>query len=275
MKICILYSGGLDSFLLYRWALTQVSANEVVCVYFDIGQPYVEKEVAATKQLGVPTDYRRVDWLANGGITNNPNSSSGNIMIPGRNLALVTLAACIYRPHHIWLGALEGETHDKAHDKNYPFLMLTNEVLQYVFSTYGDPAETPRLGFPFADMKWSKLDLVREMLQRGLATQEEVLITSSCLNGGVAKNCGECVVCLRRWGIFRQLGFSEPYAVHPLASEANRKVVVEMASASSYYDKKRSDEVLPAVLDLLGLPSDCPKVILERALTWAVQQQFQ
>jgi len=266
--VCLLYSGGLDSFLLYKWGKAQ--GCEITCVFFDIGQPNVVKELAAIKVLGIAAEYRRIEWLQGLPLFSNPSSLSGNIMIPGRNLVLCALAASIYLPNEIWLGALAGETHDRAHDKNYRFLEQTNDLFDYVFSTYG---HQPRLVFPFADLGWSKLDVVRELMQAGIVTADEVMTTSSCLLAGEQKNCGECVVCLRRWGIFTQLGFEESYAVSPLASKENRRIVYEMLRPSSHYDDKRKAEVLPAVLKVLGLPQDCPPLIVERSLRWAFSNE--
>jgi 7-cyano-7-deazaguanine synthase in queuosine biosynthesis len=146
----------------------------------------------------------------------------------------------------IWLGALLGETHDKATDKNQMFAQLTSETLQYVLSPFRKPSDIgPDVVFPLAKHGLNKKTSVTWALQNGF-TPEDLMATSSCLSGEHG-NCGQCVVCLRRWGIFKQHGFEEQYNVHPLTVEDNFKIIREMLKHNSYYDEHRRSEVLPAL----------------------------
>jgi hypothetical protein len=89
---------------------------------------------------------------------------------------------------------------------------------------------------------------VKWALKSGLS-KEELLATSSCLSGEPG-NCGHCVVCLRRWGIFTQLGIREEYNRDPLSCEENRAIIDEMLYGN-HYDESRKEEILPA-LRLIG-----------------------
>jgi len=247
MEILILYSGGLDSLIMKRWAEVNHPDANVRCVWYDIGQEYNEKELQALPDF---VEKRSIDWLRpHQELISKEGSSSGSIIIPGRNAVLSTTAASMYLPDEIWLGALLGETHEGSTDKNYTFLDKINEMLYYVHSPYKPNGVTVR--FPLADAGFGKYEAVEWAFNNGVSTQD-ILKSSSCLSGEKG-NCGKCVVCLRRWGIFKQLGFAESYNVHPLTQDNNIKIIVEMLMYESgmidncHYDEFRRREIVPAL----------------------------
>jgi 7-cyano-7-deazaguanine synthase in queuosine biosynthesis len=225
-------------------------------VYFDIGQEYAWKEIKA-----LPDDViiHKVDWLKdNSELISKDGSASGNIIIPGRNSTLVNLAASIYCPDEIWLGALLGEMHEGSTDKNNTFKCKMNNVLKYIYSPF---ERTPQIVFPLADMNFDKLESVRWLLQNGVSIAD-ILKTSSCLKGTKIP-CGTCVVCCRRKGIFLQLGFSEEYQTDPFLAEENIPMIREMLSfearitTSCHYDNHRRREIVPALIKEFNLgPKD-------------------
>ena len=106
--------------------------------------------------------------------------------------------------------------------------------------------------FPFVDANMGKLEVTRWFLDNG-GTPADVIGSSSCLSGetsDTSKNCGQCIVCLRRWGIFTQLGISETYVHDPVndMSPQNRKMVKEMMKGDAgHYDSFRRSEIIPAL----------------------------
>lgn len=252
MKIVILFSGGLDSLIMKRFAEVNNPNDEVVCIWYDIGQPYADKErnalpdyVEQVKLGFTMKEYAKADG----------KSLSGGIFIPGRNLALATLAACTYLPDEIWLGALLGETHASATDKNFKFATDTTDLLSYVLGPFLDPAKpTTKIRLPLAEHGLNKLTATAWALDNGIS-QETLMATSSCLSGEPG-NCGQCIVCLRRWGIFKQLGFEEQYNVHPLSVPHNLEIIEKLKQGSNY---DRQVEILPA----LGFPVNRPREGLE------------
>lgn len=242
MKILILYSGGLDSLVMARYAELNFPDAEVIKLWYDIGQPYNYKERAA-----LPNDVivRDLPWLgANASLVQGKGESfSGDIYIPGRNLALAVNAACQFLPDRIWMGALQGEIHAGATDKNYTFLHHVNSTLNYVLSPF---TKSIQVEFPLADAGFGKFESVEWALNSGVPPAT-ILASSSCLSGELG-NCGHCVVCLRRWGIFKQLGLEEDYNVDPLSVRENRQIINEMLTGD-YYDGFRKREILPALTD--------------------------
>ncbi len=242
MKVVILYSGGLDSFIMKKYADSK--GYDVTLVHYDIGQPYSKKEDEAIKNSGYSVDVRKIDWLRSESEIKSKTGTVGNIMIPGRNLVLATLAASTYLPDQIWMGGLKGEDHVRATDKNKKFITETNKLWSYVYSPYNT---IPKLVFPLVENNWGKFEAVKWAYDSHNATQEEILKTSSCLNNSDTKNCGSCVVCCRRKYIFMQLGFSEPMEVDPLSNKENRDMIIDMLRDTGRYDSFRKQEILPGL----------------------------
>lgn len=240
MKITILFSGGLDSLIMKRFAEVNYPHAEVNCVWFDLGQDYVEKERATLPSY---VEQIKLGFTLGARGKSDGETLSGNIFIPGRNMVLASIVASLFLPDEIWLGALIGETHDNATDKNFMFLSMFNELAGYVLSPFKQDVE---LRFPLAGAGLNKLTATKWALEHGF-TPEQLMATSSCLSGEPG-NCGACMVCLRRWGIFKQLGFEEPYNRHPLTVPENLKIIQGLKESKN---EDRRCEILPA-LEMVG-----------------------
>jgi 7-cyano-7-deazaguanine synthase in queuosine biosynthesis len=253
-KVVILYSGGLDSFIMKKLAEAKYPDLELILAHFNIGQAYSEKEDNAIRNSGFDVDYRKVEWLAKGEqLVAKSESNSGNIIIPGRNMILSSLAASIYSPDEVWMGGLKGEDHAGSTDKNQEFIDRSNNLWSYVYSPF---EKTPQLVFPFIKENWGKFEAVEWVYKNGHATKEELLSTSSCLSDSEGKNCGHCVVCCRRKYIFKQLGFEEEYEQDPLTGEDNLKMIIRMLEVpldapddheKYHYDSWRRREIIPGL----------------------------
>jgi 7-cyano-7-deazaguanine synthase in queuosine biosynthesis len=223
-----------------RWAEVYHPDADVKCVYYNIGQPYAYKEEAVLPSF---VERLKLDWLMpDEELHGKSDSQSGNIIIAGRNLVLATAAACKYLPDQVWMGALLGETHAGSTDKNWEFLSHATKTLSYVLSPFKPEGIDVR--FPLAQNGLNKLTATKWALKHGISA-ETIQSTSSCLSGE-AGNCGRCVVCFRRWGIFKQLGLHEEYNTHPLEWHENLKIAEEMIYGS-HYDAHRKAEILPAL----------------------------
>lgn len=239
-KIVVLYSGGLDSCVMLHMA-KNVQDAEVIPVYFDIGHDYAWKE---KKQLPEDCQIFDMTWFSAKGRSKDGNAMGG-IFIPGRNMMFATLAACKFVPDEIWLGACCGEDHGQATDKNEHFRNLQNTLLDYVLSPFGEV----RLVYPFIELEMGKLQVTEYAIKNGFA--DKVVQSSSCMNGEEG-NCGVCGVCLRRAGIFKQLGLHEEYNRDPWTAKENRDMILQMLLAYknndfSHYNEYRIEEIVPAL----------------------------
>lgn len=247
MKISILYSGGLDSYIMYRMALIMHPEAHIRCIYYDHGQPVAKREIAGLPDF---VEVRRIDWLdENKKPVAQPGRREGAIMIPGRNLVFGTLLACQELPDEIWIGALHGETHAKGTDKNWIFLEHLNRTINYVLGPfrYYQPIT---VRFPLAEKNLDKRSSVAWALENG-CTIDELKSTRSC-HSGETDRCGNCIQCFKRWCVFGSNGFSEEYDIHPLLSEFGRQFTFDLfnceAGNDSYYEKDTRWELLPYLI---------------------------
>jgi len=244
-KISVLYSGGLDSRIMHHMAKIKYPNAEITATYFKHGQPNEAREVN-----GLPAfvDIKQIDWL---GGDKQPVAQKGRregaIMIPGRNLLFATAIACQELPNEIWIGALQGETHEKGTDKNYTFLSKMNETLGYVLGPF---QENITGVFPLADAGLDKLGEVKWALENGL-TKEDLLDTRSC-HSGETERCGECIQCVKRWAVFGECGFSETYDLDPLESDFGKKFIYDLVNCAlgndDYYDEVTRAEMMPFII---------------------------
>src|SRR5690625_80518 len=137
MKIVILYSGGLDSYIMKRYAELKYPNAELKFIYYKHGAESEEKEISLLPEY---VEIRSIDWL---GDKIRPKAKkedpfAGAIYIPGRNLVFSVLAACQELPDEIWLGVLADENNEGATDKNSKFAGATSNLLSYVLSPFLD-----------------------------------------------------------------------------------------------------------------------------------------
>jgi len=228
-KIGMLYSGGLDSYVMHRKAVVENPDAEIVSIYYSHGQPAAEKEIAGLPDF---VEVRQIDWL--GGdkkpVPKPGREEEGAIMIPGRNLMFTTAIACQELPHEIHLGAYKGETNALSTDKNYTFVEKAENVLRYVLEPYlPEDGKDIKVRFPLAEAGWSKSDIVTWALDNGI-TKEDLKKTKSCFDAG-DDACGACIQCFKRWTAFGINGFTEETVIHPLKSEFGKQFAYELVAS--------------------------------------------
>ena len=244
IKISILYSGGLDSRIMWELAKRNNPNDEIKLVYWDHGQPVARREI---ETLPNEVEIRKVDWLnlPEQELVHQRGRREGKIMIPGRNLALAVLTACQDLPDELWIGALHGETHEKGTDKNYTFLTMLQDTLNYVIGPFLESKISVK--FPLEEMGLNKMSAVSWAIEVGISP-EELLKTRSC-HSSTTDRCGNCIQCFKRYCAFGMSGFKEEYDVHPLMSEFGKKFVKDMlnceAGIDDYYDEDSRAEIIP------------------------------
>lgn len=193
MKIVILYSSGLDSKIMKRYAEVKYPLAEVKCIYYAHGAESEEQEISLLPDF---VEVRKIDWLGDKikAVAKKEDPFAGAIYIPGRNLIFSALAACQEIADEIWMGTLWDEDNPKGTDKNATFRNLTSGVLSYVLSPFIDNVT---VRFPFVEEKWSKQHAVEWALKNGL-NAEEVMNTVSCWHYHGDRPCGKCKQCFKR-----------------------------------------------------------------------------
>lgn len=230
MKILILYSGGMDSFLLYQYAKYHYPDSEITCVYFKHG---CESEASELNNLPDFVEVKTVDWLTESkpALKKHTDSFAGNIYVPGRNLAFVTLGACQYLSDEIWLGVLADEDNPGATDKNTFFRQEVEKLLNYVLSPF---KSNIKVRFPFVENNWNKLRAINWALDIGIEKTKLTEQISCWYHTG--KNCGECKQCYKRELVFRLLDIVDTYKSNPIDSSYGKQLT------KMYIDKFKSGE---------------------------------
>jgi len=242
-KVCIMVSGGLDSFVSIKYAKSL--GLEPYPVFISFGQPYVEKEREALATLDVKYKEVKVDgWLQT-------EITTDNWIIPGRNLLFAVIGASF--ADRVWLGALSGEQHAFAreHDKSHKFFREATNLLSYIFEIQQSKTiiETPFGHF-------TKTKVVQWALAHGIG-EEKLKLTSSCYHGKL-HNCGICGTCFKRWIAMINNDIFELYESKPWENLYARRTSVEMWNAwkeksYSHYSWGRISETFRALQKVIKL----------------------
>lgn len=239
-KIVILYSGGLDSFMMYHYAKKTHPEAEIKCLFFKHGQDAEEDEI---KSLPDFVTVRTVDWLGSEikPVAKKSDPFAGNIYIPGRNLVFTVLAASQELPDEVWMGTMWDEDNIQATDKNEHFRTETSALLTYVLNPFIDHVN---IRFPFVELEFTKEKLVAWALENGI-TPEEMKATVSCWHQHGGRPCGTCKQCLKRNLIFGLNGFEEEYDIEPTKSPEAQETML------AYLHCKNPNRDERVVIDML------------------------
>lgn len=237
-RIVILYSGGLDSFILRHYAKKTEPDAEVICVYYNHGQASNDKEMSVLPDF---VEKLHIDWLTPGQELWSAKGRTDKNMIPGRNLVFAVASACKHLPNEVWLGGLHGENYSSATDKNEQFMRMTSDILSYVLSPFTEPV-TVRA--PFIELGLCKEGVIKWALGNGL-TPDDLLATKSCYNGETDA-CGNCIQCFKRWAIFSQYGWSDNFHTPIWKSEVSLGIIEEILKTKLGIVNTFNDEFINA-----------------------------
>lgn len=178
MKKVLLYSGGMDS-----WLISKLWKPDIR-LYVNMHTEYSESEM---KRL--PADVKVVDFPLG-------QFSLKNSIIPLRNLYLFCIAANVtgFEDVEICLGALCG---DRIHDKSQAFVYMLNPLLAYLYQEQiSQPGRRARAVLPYKEH--SKTELLKEYLEQGGTLQDAWEQSFSCYHPKDGKPCLACKACFRK-----------------------------------------------------------------------------
>ena len=226
--LTIMYSGGLDSFIAYHYAIKQ--GYNPLCLFVDMGHPYAEKEWNAIMSL--PEDIRPpVEKLEMKDLYRLISSRLHNQIIPSRNVMLATIGAMF--SGRVWINALDGEQNGKEHDKSERYFTDTSALLSFTNEAFQDKTI---IESPFST--FSKAETIQWALDNGIP-KEDLFKTSSCYDGSETK-CGVCLTCYKRKQAFKLCGIDEPgYKQDPFQSDYAKEVDLEIRKAHFSKDYTR------------------------------------
>ena len=235
--VAVMVSGGLDSFIAIEFAKSL--GYRPLPLFVDYGQPYTNKEIESLNKNKVEYEKVKVEGFINKKVT------PDDWIVPGRNLLLAMFGAI--RAGRVWIGALDGEMHKYARekDKTPEFFYASSALLTYVLDIIRPDTiiETP---FKYL----TKTEVVAWAISHGI-TKEQLLNTSSCYDEQDI-NCGVCSTCFKRWVAMKNNGIEEAYKRNPVNNAYGAKTVFGMKQAYTYkkfthYSLKRCLETFKAI----------------------------
>lgn len=183
MKKVLLYSGGLDSWLIDKLWKPDVK----VFVNVDSIGSHTEVERLPKDVQVHNLDIGKFELV------------DKNYLLPLRNLFLVEIAS--YYGDVICLGATGSSTH---YDKTEKFAKYAEDVLNYLWSE-SNPEKRVKIVMPFRT--WSKVDMLKEFVRQGGSLKEAWESSFSCYNPVNGKPCMECTSCKKRIAAFKEAGY--------------------------------------------------------------------
>lgn len=190
-KVVILYSGGLDSRIMYRMAEQQ--NYDITLLYYDYGNPDC---LAELETLPESVTVRKVQWFDNSTdrlLEKSTEKNKGAMYIPGRNLVFIILAACQELPDEIWLGSTYNEVNDLATDKNLTFKDKTEELINYTLKPFKNNI---KVRYPIYEAKMDKEEIIDWMFKNNFG--DDVRNSISCYHPINNKECGICHQCMKK-----------------------------------------------------------------------------
>lgn len=179
MKKVLLYSGGMDS-----WLIDKIWRPDLK-IYIDMNTSYSQQEI---ERLDADVRVVRFPQLSNYSL---PNS-----IIPLRNLYLYMIAAneTGFEDVQICLGALNG---DRINDKSQTFSQIATELLQYLYQPQqSQPGRRIEAVMLFKDM--SKRELCELYIKQGGTLKEIKEQSFTCYQPINDSECLSCKACFRK-----------------------------------------------------------------------------
>jgi len=216
MTKVLLFSGGIDSYIAYKWY--ESKWEKVLPLYVDLWTIYWLVEWECAKKL-LP-NAEKVECFI-------PQIEDKNAFIPARNLLLATIAVQFWNEIIMWW-----LKDDNCEDKNEAIFQEFSELLSKI------SRKDVKVLSPFWDM--TKNDIVEWYIHQWYDI-ENLKKTISCYNG--QHYCWKCPSCFRKWVVFNNNWIETPFYNEDLIREYKEKM------ESGKYDKKRTEITLKVIND--------------------------
>lgn len=181
MKKVLLYSGGMDSYIISRLWKPDVK------LYIDYG---IEQNKEEIKRLPSDVIIKRVDL-------SDYIENDGKNTIPLRNLLFANIA--INYGDVVAIGGVKGDLH---YDKSKRFARRATRLFNFVLMKE-DSKRKVKIVVPYKD--YTKEELLRTYIARGGSIKDIEKNTWSCHVPKDGKACGECSPCKRKNKAIREV----------------------------------------------------------------------
>ncbi len=188
MKEVLLYSGGMDSYVMAHMI------PEAKLLYINSGAKYSEEELKRVHHLA-PREVTVVQ-----GAVDLSRWERSDAIVPARNLFLVAIAS--FYGDRVYLGSTSG---DNSTDKDDRFCYLSSDLLSHIYDCDHFDRLPVEVEAPYK--QWSKKDLAVWLKAQYPQAVDGMKNTLSCYEplayGG---HCGQCKACIRKWAALQAAG---------------------------------------------------------------------
>ena len=183
MKKVLLYSGGMDS-----WLIDKIWKPDIK-LYIDMNTRYSKEEI---KKLPKDVIIEKLDL---------GKFEREDSIIPLRNLFLVMLASNY--GNEVCLGATAG---DRVLDKSLEFGKKTSNLLTYLYQKQ-HWTEERKIKINLDYKSFTKTQLIKKYIEQGGNIEEAVKESFSCYYPIDSKECWNCKPCFRKYVSFKLNGY--------------------------------------------------------------------
>ena len=230
MKKVLLYSGGMDSWLIDKiW-------NPDIKVYVNMHTRYSNDEIAKLPKDVTIVDFPLGQW------------ERDDAIIPLRNLYLMMVICNITGSDdiEICIGATAG---DRVLDKSLEFRDKCEEILNYLYQPqhWIPSGKIIKLNFDFK--KYTKTELISMYINQGGDIKEAFDYSFSCYNPQDGRPCWSCKPCFRKFVSFALNNYSFPQEVIDTCLNYIKSDILPQIENGTYGRKQEEQEILK-VLEL-------------------------
>ena len=190
MKKVLLYSGGMDS-----WLMSKLWKPDIK-LYVDMKTRYSENELARIRK---EPDVQVVEFPLG-------QWERKDAIIPLRNLYLAMVACNVTGSEdvEILIGATAG---DRVLDKSPAFVAKATDLLSYLYTPQHWIPEGKKVKVCIEYKQYTKTDLLKMFKKQGGDLEEAFTHSFSCYNPVDGHECWHCKPCFRKFTAFSEAGY--------------------------------------------------------------------
>lgn len=190
MKKVLLYSGGMDS-----WLMSKLWKPDIK-LYVDMKTRYSENELARIRK---EPDVQVVEFPLG-------QWERKDAIIPLRNLYLAMVACNVTGSEdvEILIGATAG---DRVLDKSPEFVNKATDLLSYLYTPQHWIPEGKKVKVCIDYKQYTKTDLLKMFKKQGGDLEEAFTRSFSCYNPVDGHECWHCKPCFRKFTAFSEAGY--------------------------------------------------------------------
>lgn len=190
MKKVLLYSGGMDS-----WLMSKLWKPDIK-LYVDMKTRYSENELARIRK---EPDVQVVEFPLG-------QWEREDAIIPLRNLYLAMVACNVTGSEdvEILIGATAG---DRVLDKSPEFVDKATDLLAYLYTPQHWIPEGKKVKVCIDYKQYTKTDLLKMFKKQGGDLEEAFTRSFSCYNPVDGHECWHCKPCFRKFTAFSEAGY--------------------------------------------------------------------